>query len=170
MSNIRTEYYNTPKEVDTIKSKWWEQEKSNIYASVMGVVGSIEEKQSYRQVQNVKYARLYSNMELLGFYGTLFSRTSTPLTNNRVTLNVIKACVDTAASKIAKNKPRPMFLTSGGNYKQQRKAKKLTKYIDGAFDVARVYETAQKIFVDGAVMGTGILKVYKDYSDKTVRP
>lgn len=146
-----------------IKSKWWTDTEENAYNSVFSVVNAIEQNQQYRPIQNLKYARLYSNQEALGFYGSLFSRTAnstTPLLNNRVTLNVIKACIDTASSKIAKNKPRPVFLTSDGDWSLKRRAKKLTKYIDGAFDHAGVYQVAQDIFKDAGVFGTGVMKIY----------
>lgn len=165
MSNqpIQTAYYNTASAPQEIKSKWWSVDDKSAFQHTFGVVQAIEQNQSYRQLQNIKYARLYSNMELLGFYGTLFSRTAnTPVLNNRVTLNVVKACTDTAASKIAKNKPRPMFLTSGGDFSQQRRAKQLTKYMDGAFASAGIYTIGQQVFTDACVMGTGVMKFYKD--------
>lgn len=169
MSNIKTEYYNTAQPVEEIKSKWWTIEDSAAFKHTFGVVKAIEKQQSYRQAQNIKYARLYSNMELLGFYGTLFSRTTkTPIMNNRLTLNVVKSCVDTAASKIAKNRPRPLFLTEGGDFSQQKRAKLLTKYLDGAFDQAKVYRTGAKLFVDACVMGTGVMKIYKDVENSKI--
>jgi len=123
-NKIPVEYYNQASETVEIKNKWWTQTKEELFKHAFGVVKSIETNQNYRFTQNIKYARLYSNMEILGFYGTLFSRTANnPVVNNRVTLNVIKACVDTAASKIAKNKPRPVFLTSGGDYSDKKELK-----------------------------------------------
>jgi hypothetical protein len=169
MSEIKTEYYNNESPVLEIKNKWWGVDPKSAFQHTFGVVQAIETNQNYRQIQNLKYARLYSNMELLGFYGTLFSRTAnSPVMSNRVTLNVIKACVDTAASKISKNKPRPMFLTSGGNFKQQRRAKQLTKYMDGAFEAANLYNIAQLIFTDAGVMGTGAIKFYKDEANARI--
>lgn len=165
MAEIQTVTYNTTTPTQEIKSQWWNVQKGGVFQHTFGVVQAIEQNQSYRQLQNIKYARLYSNMEILGFYGTLFSRTNNlPILNNRVTLNVIKACTDTAASKIAKNRPRPLFLTSGGDFSQQRRAKQLTKYIQGAFYSADIYETAAQLFTDACVMGTGAMKFYADES------
>lgn len=165
MAEIQTVTYNTTTPTQEIKSQWWNVQKGGVFQHTFGVVQAIEQNQSYRQLQNIKYARLYSNMEILGFYGTLFSRTNNlPILNNRVTLNVIKACTDTAASKIAKNRPRPLFLTSGGDFSQQRRAKQLTKYIQGAFYSADIYETTAQLFTDACVMGTGAMKFYADES------
>lgn len=169
MSEIRTEYYNTTQKKNDIKSRWWLEDDKSIHEHMFGVVSAIETAQSWRQLKNIKYARLYSNYELLGFYGTLFSQTARmPLNNNRLTLNVAKSCVDTTAAKIAKNRPKPLFLTSGGNWTQKRRAEKLTKYVEGAFDASRIYEKAPKAFVDSGVMGDGFLKFYKDKEKKMV--
>lgn len=161
--DVQVKYVNTKQPIEQIKSKWWAQPKDEVYRHVFGVVNAIEQNQSYRSLRNIQYARLYSNMDFKGFYGTQFSRTLNPLlSSNRVTLNVIKACVDTAGAKIAKNKPKPLFLTDNGDWSQQTKAKNLTKYVEGLFHSEGVYEKAQQIFTDGAVWGTGCLKIFKD--------
>ena len=41
--------------------------------------------------------------------------------------------IDTIVSKVTKNKPKPTFLTDGGDWDLQQKAKKLTKYCEGIF-------------------------------------
>lgn len=162
MSEIRVEYYNqTPEAVKDIKAQWWKEKEDSLFMHMFGVVNQIEEQQSWRYLNNIRYARLYANYELLGFYGTLFSQAARmPLNNNRLTLNVTKACVDTAAAKIAKNRPKPLFLTSGGDWSEQRRAQKLTKYCEGMFDAAGVYKKGPMCFTDSGIMGTGVAKVY----------
>lgn len=76
--------------------------------------------------------------------------------------NVIKSCIDAAASKVAKSRPRVQFLTTDGDYKQQRNAEKLTQYMDGLFHQLNAYETAQEVFRDACVFGLGVLKVAHD--------
>lgn len=143
-----------------IKNKWWGQDDEHIYQSVFAVVGKIETAQAYLDTHNRRYASLYQNVDLIGF--GFSSRQLPSIQQNRVTLNVVKSCVDTATAKIAKNKPRPLFLTDDGDFGLQKKAKNLTKYIDGLFESAKVYQIAQKVFVDACVFGTGAMKVYVD--------
>lgn len=163
MQNVQQEWVNQRGEQDNIKSNWWAFEKGEAHKSVFRVIQAIKQVQSYRFMQFLRFARLYSNMEMMGFPFGTYSRTLLDMSpENRVTLNVVKSCVDTVSSKIAKNKPRPLFLTTDGDYKQQQKAKKLTKYLDGAFQMADVYSHAQRMFIDGCVFGIGILKVYTD--------
>ena len=47
--------------------------------------------------------------------------------------------------KMAKNRPKPLFLTSGGDYKLIRKAKKLTKFCDGIFYENEAYKLGPEI-------------------------
>jgi hypothetical protein len=164
MSEVRTEYYNQASEQkQDIKAQWWKEDEKSLFSHLFGVVNSIETQQSWRYLNNIRYARLYANYELLGFYGTLFSQAANmPLNNNRLTLNVTKACIDTAAAKIAKNRPKPLFLTSGGDWTEQRRAQKLTKYVEGAFDAADVYKKGPLSFTDSGIMGTGVVKLYPD--------
>ena len=139
---------------------WWNQEGDDTANSVQAVVNNITENQTYLRTLNYKYARLYGNLEIFGLgYGAYSSSTPQTVASNAITYNVVKSVIDTAAAKISKNKPRPLFLTSGGNYNQQERAKSLTKYIDGVFYDTDAYVKAQEAFVDSCVFGTGCLKI-----------
>jgi Bacteriophage head to tail connecting protein len=164
MSNVTTEYIGQRRDEKGIKARWWLEPKEEMGRNAFAVAAQISENQSYRRTQNLRYARLYSNLEILGLQAGTYARTASQNVEARVTLNVVRACVDTAASKIAKNRPRPMFLTSGGDWKTKKRAKKLTKYIDGLFDQAKVYPIGQQCFVDACVFGTGVMHLYKEGS------
>lgn len=158
MSNVIEKYVGPKEQTNDIKSKWWNQKSDQMYQHINGVVNAIDQSQSYRRTRNLAYARLYSNMDFRNFYGTSFSQNVN--LQNRVTLNVVKSCVDTVCAKISKNKPKPMFLTENGNFTQQTRAKNLTKYIEGIFHSENIYEKAQKMFMDSCVLGTGVLKFF----------
>lgn len=183
MAEIPVYNYNTTstETKGQIRDKWWEVSDKEMHAHIFGVVQAIKQAQSYRNIQNLRYARLYSNMELLGLNGGMFARGSDigsgVLTQSRVTYNVIKSCIDTAAAKIAKNKPRAYFLTDGGEWTMQRKAMRLTKYMEGLFDAIgtaegdnrTLYGLGRRAFVDAGVFGTGGTKFYIDAAEKTVK-
>ena len=165
MTNIRTEYYNqTNPNGQEIKSRWWAAPKKEAYTHIFGVVSKINDSQSLMSTAHVRYARLYQDMDLMALQPGIYTRThvSAKEATNKLTLNVIKSCIDTAASKIAKNKPRPIFLTTDGSGSQKRRAQQLTQYLDGLFDSIRIYEKAQKAFLAGCVFGDGTLHFYKD--------
>lgn len=167
---IHTEYVNQnqSKEQD-IKSRWWLTKPEEMHRHVFGVVEAIDKSQSWRTLNNIKYARLYANYEMMGFYGSMYAKQANAPLSARLTLNVVKACVDTGAAKIAKQRPRPLFLTEDGNWSLQTKAKKLTKFVEGVFDMNDAHEQGVKCFVDGEVMGTGVMKVIKDIDEGAIR-
>lgn len=157
---VQTEHVNQSKSPDDLKLDWWNLDQKEMAAHLWAIVNSVENSQMFLRASCARFAALYSNMEFLGLSSRLFSRTAlNSFFNNRLTLNVIKSCVDTAAAKIAKNRPRPMFLTTGGDFPMQRKAKNLTKYMDGLFDEINAYEIGTKAFIDSGVFGTGIVQV-----------
>jgi hypothetical protein len=161
MTNIQTEYVGNSEGVLNPKARWWLEADGDIYKSSWEIVNNIENNQTFLKAAFARYAALYSNMEFLGLSARMFSRTAlNSFFNNRLALNVIKSCTDSATSKIAKNRPRPLFLTEDGDYSQQRKAKQLTKFMEGLFDEMNVYEKAQRCFTDACVFGFGLLKPY----------
>jgi hypothetical protein len=81
---------------------------------------------------------------------------------NRLSLNVVKSCVDTVTSKIGKARPRPIFLTDKGDWGLQEKAKNLTQFLDGAFQNMGLYAEKAKSFRDAGILGTGAVKFWKD--------
>ena len=163
--NVRTEYVsNSKRDFDETDHEWHKKDEESVYASVFSVVNTIDRDQSYRSSLNVRNARLYSNLEVLGLSiyatGSISNASNADVTTGRITYNLIKSCIDTAASKIAKNRPKPQFLTSGGDYALRDQAQKLTKYVEGVFYDCDYYQTASKAFIDGCVFGTGAIKFY----------
>lgn len=82
----------------------------------------------------------------------------------RITDNVIQSVVDTATARIGENKPRPYFLTSGGDYKLQRRAKKLNQFSDGIFYENEAYELGGLAQRDAEIFGDGLIFVTEKLS------
>ena len=80
---------------------------------------------------------------------------------NRVTLNIIQSMCDTVTARVAKAKPMATYLTTGGNWEMQRKAKRLTKFTAGQFYGSKIYEVAPRVFLDACVFGSGVMKVFE---------
>lgn len=169
MADIPVEYHNKDFVKTNSSDKWWAESKAP-HEDLFGLVNYIQSNQKYRTVYNLRYARLYQNVEMLGFTTGSYARINTNnFTQNRLSLNVVKSCVDTAASKIAQAKPKPLFLTEDGNFSLKRKAKQLTQYIEGQFDEMKMYTVGQKVFTDACVFGTGAMKIYIDPGDKKIK-
>lgn len=143
---------------------WWKEESDiGIAQSVQSVVSTIMEFDGRRQTQYQISARLYGNTDLMGVNGLTFSKVAGNQQNgmrDRISYNVVQSAIDTITAKIAKNKPKPLFLTSGGDYKMQRRAKKLTKFIDGVFYDNDIRRLGPSAFRRAAVNGDGFVHVY----------
>lgn len=152
--------YNQKSPATQIDNLWWMSGKTDIHASVIACCRAIESRQSYRRHRNVVYAKMYSNQFLASLNGNIYARPRlSKFQETRVTLNVVKACVDTVSSKIAKNKPRPLFLTEKGNFNQRQRAQKLTQYVSGVFKNGKVYQASQAAFRDSGIFGSGFIKL-----------
>lgn len=143
--------------------RWWLVNKTDRAQTIAGVIKMIIESDTRRQVQYQISSRLYGNSTIMGVNGISVAKIVTPSSTpkDRVTFNVVQSAIDTVTSKIAKNKPKPYFLTSGGNWAQQRKAKKLNKFIEGVFYEQEAYKHATRIFKDACIVGDGVMHVYR---------
>lgn len=145
--------------------KWWTLSQSDMAAAINGVTRFLHDHQSRRLTQNLLSARLYGNLSVSGVNGLTYSKVASVQSaiKDRVSYNLIQSVVDTLAAKIAKNKPKPLFLTSGGNYKLQRKAKKLDKFVEGVFYENNAYALGTQTFKDACIFDGGLTHVYNHY-------
>ena len=146
-----------------VSKKWWELEGNDVADSIANILVTLKDNQNKLEAQRHASAKLYGNIPLYGTLGITSGKgTATmPVVRDRLTYNVVQSCVDTVTAKIAKNKPKPLFLTNGGNYKLQRKAKKLNQFVDGIFFDNQVHRVLSPlIFRDSAVLGDGIVHAY----------
>ena len=142
-------------------NRWWLATRRDLYQELFAFVSALQSRQAYRTADNLRYARLYGNYDLSGLDVANYSRIETSYnTVNRVTLNIVQSMVDTVVSKITKNKPKATFLTSGGDFSLQSKAKKLTKFVEGQFENMDFYSKAVLAFTDACIFGTGAIKFF----------
>lgn len=149
---------NTLSDLQSPNPFWWKEGKKTLHQDLFGIVKSIEDNQAHLTQANLRHLRLYGNLEVLGM-GIYSYYRANQSTDDRLKLNICKAVADTLAAKISKNKPKPTFITSGGSFEEQRKAKRLDQAVNALFYQDNVYTKAQQIFLDAAVMGTGIAKI-----------
>ena len=142
------------------KEYWWAS-SDNPHEGVVEAVEGIKDAQEFRSTDNLYHLRLYGNIAptTLGSVSNYEGAKSS--SNHRVTLNVIQSCTDTVTARIAKNKPKATFLTTGGDWSMQQKAKRLDKFVQGQFYNSNIYDVAPKVFLDACVFGTGFMKIYE---------
>ena len=125
--------------------------------------------ETWRHIDRTDTDRTVSMDRFMRLYGNRNYQSNTPGGysvnlndwDDKVTLNVIKSVCDTVTSRIAKSRPMPRFLTSGGNYSLRRRAQLLEKYVDAQFYLSKIYQVAPAVFQDACVFGTGIMKIYQ---------
>lgn len=157
-------------ENESLRTYWWKESKEKLHETLFGIIRHLDQNQAYVQQSNLRHLRLYGNLNVLGLTsGTYATSQSLNSSFERVTLNVIQSCCDTVTQKIAKNKPKPTFLTSGGDRTMQKKAKLLDKYVQGQFYALDLYKLGVKCFKDGTIFGAGAVKFYIDWNEKKIK-
>ena len=148
----------------TPAARWWLLDKKEIPQAVASIVNMLSSYDSRRKTQIQTSVRLYGNVSLMGVSGLSFTKQSSTQksTSDRISYNLVQSVIDTLCNKMAKNKPKPLFLPSGGDYKMHKRAKKLTKFCDGIFYENKAYEMGPIILRDGCVAGDGVVHVYND--------
>lgn len=145
---------------------WWKSPKKQTHENVFQYIEHLDQSQTYRSSDNLRYMRLYGDYAMMGLDSYSYSRIETSHNvNHRVTLNIVQSMIDTVVSKVTKSKPKPTFLTDGGDWGLQQKAKKLTKFCEGIFQDTDIYREATMAFQDSCIFGTGCLKIFKDGPD-----
>lgn len=136
---------------------WWKSEEPEISHSIFDYVKFLETNQAEDIESAKRHMKLYGGSPMFDQY----SESTFNLRRDRLKLNIIKSICDTVTAKIAKNKVKPTFLTSGGDWSLQRKAKKLEKFSMGQLFATDFWEKAPITFLESCVFGTGALKIYR---------
>jgi hypothetical protein len=85
--------------------------------------------------------------------------------------NIARSAVDTYVAKVFKHRPLPEILANKGNWRDQRRAKKMTQLVEGEFDRHKIFKRwARAIGRDSGVWGRGLLKIDLEHEDsKNIR-
>lgn len=146
---------------------WWKaKSKRERGEQLLSTVSFLKEQQHFRHRAAGIHAKLYGNIPLFGLTGMSNSslaqtQSKQPLPIDRPTMNVVQSGIDTLVSRLTQTKPRPYFLTDGGNYKQRKLAQELNQFVAGEFYQTRAYEKGEMILRDACVLGDGCLKIYE---------
>jgi hypothetical protein len=149
--------------------KWWlANSKKDLAEQLLSTVEFLKQTQQNRYRQAAVFARLYGNMPLFNYVGTSLNKVTgqSNLPIDRPTMNVVQSCVDTLVSRITQSRPRPVFLTDNGDYKERNLAKELNNFTVGELYQTKAYELGPLNLRDSGVLGTGALKIYETFDKK----
>jgi len=146
---------------------WWETGVDDCHDELMGVINELNSNHYDRMIANLDYLKVYSQRryDLQDFRQGVVKTASYALDKRddmRMRLNVTQSMIDTITSKIGKNRPRPMYLTEGGDYSLRTKAKMMGRMMEGLFLQSKLYDIMPKIFQDSCIFDLGVLKIYAE--------
>lgn len=147
--------------------QWWTPENEGRRAEIIyDIAGRLWRDLQPTRDTMLTAARLYGNLPVLGLSPRLYRQRQTGANRRRLSLNVIKSVVDTYTALVCKDQPKISFVTSGGDWSLQRRAKLLEKFVDGANYDQDLHLQAQQVVRDSALFGIGFVKVYPDEDDE----
>lgn len=153
---------NKTKKNDSSPYKWWlADDDQTLVAQALSSVEYLKRTNTARIRQASIFTRLFCGKPLYNYLASnsnLDSSNQLPI--GRPTANVVFSCIDTLTSRITIDKPKPVFLTDGGNYKSQKLAKLGNEYIQGEFFRTNTYRYGSLMFRDAGILGDGFLKVF----------
>lgn len=138
---------------------WWDTEGDETKnEKIIEYVSEVERTQADVYDRYLKFAVLYDpngHDRDIDFYQGKSSRSS----RSALSENVVASNVDTVTASISANDVRDRFMTDGGDWSDQRRAKHLEWYAEGLNKTLDLDEYARKGFKDCAIKGMGWTKV-----------
>lgn len=140
--------------------RWWAtKSEGEIHSRLWSAWQDLRARDSYRQTQILHWIRLYGNKAFQALNPAAYTRANV---ENRLKYNVVKAVVNRIHSRIAQQRPRPLPVSTGGNYSLKRRARLLGRYLDAQFRITRAHQHGSRMVKDALVTSAGALKVYED--------
>lgn len=148
--------------------RWWLPE-SQLHGDkrhhVLGqVVDRLETEDAQRRSAFCHHLRLYGGRRAAAALldpGDVIDQ-SGPSGSAHLKHNVCQSVVSTGVSRLGKNKPRPQYLSNGGDFGLMQQSRRLSHFVSGIFDRAKVYSKGRRAFRDAAVMGPGVLTFFPE--------
>lgn len=143
--------------------QWWAAgNEHDLCNQLISTANYLQSTQQYRIKQASVYARVYSGKPLLNYaLNSKLLDTQNVMPLNKPTMNVVQSCIDTLNSRITQSRPRPVFLTDNGNYKERNLSKQLNAFINGEFFRCKAYEKGADILRDAEALGDGLIKIFE---------
>lgn len=144
--------------------RWWLADEETLSQAVAMQLQQLVQNERQRLDLYNRNAYLYGNHHTAMWNGYVIEKSNTSKGDEeRNGFNLIQSCTDTLVSKIAKNKPKPFCLTSNGDEKMQRRAKKMNAFGTGVFYENKAYQMGPLAFRDSCVWGCGVIQVTEEF-------
>lgn len=136
------------------RERWWYQDDQHQLASrLLATADAIDTRTRARQIGILdRLVRLYGDLASVPD-GVPLIRRGRPEERRPIAANIC----DTLAAEISKDRPRPMFVTHGGSWDQQRTAERLTAGCEWKFSREGMVAKARRVAID-SMMGAGFAR------------
>jgi hypothetical protein len=143
------------------RTDWHSDPRGEAHTTLAGAFRTVREECAWRVDADEYHLGLYCASDKPGVKGN--SRRGYEYGPATLPYNLCRSAVDTLQTKIAKHRPLPQVLTQRGNWKNQKRAKKMAQFLEGEFYRQRIYEQhAKSIIRDALIFGRGALKVWSE--------
>lgn len=134
--------------------RWWrEEDPERVAQAVASVVQRIADDDAPRVASLARALRLYGERKEDELVPAPY----------RLSWNLTRSIVRTARADLVQGPaPRPMFVTTGGDYDTQKRAQRLNKFVAGIISQTRFDATSRKAAMHSALLGDGIVKLYAE--------
>jgi len=154
-------------------ARWWKEETNEAHTALFTISDFVRMSQQWQADADLFHAEMYAGPRAASFVDRPASSRSTTYeyVPTHLARNVSRSAVDTYTAKIFKHRPLPEVLADKGNWRDQRRAKKMTQLVEGEFDRHKIFKKWNRIIGrDSGIFGRGILKIDLQYLDaKTIR-
>ena len=158
-------------------SKWWSH--TDPAGTISDVVMRLGQSQTRRRDMNVHHLRLYADRDLYGAGGVALGKAANPRLGAwnavaasrrpKLSINVIANMADAATSMLVRSRPRPTFMTNGGDWATWQRSQKQSQFLEAVYNAENTHILAGRMAQHGIVLGTGAIKVVRDYANKRPR-
>ncbi len=144
--------------------QWWNaQNDHDLAEQLISTANYLQKTQQYRIKGASIFSRIYSGKGLMNYaLNSKVLDTSNQLPVKRPTMNVSQSCADTLVSRLTQSRPRPVFLTENGNYKERNLSKQLNQFVAGELYRAKGYDLGEMALRDACIFGDGFIKIYEN--------
>lgn len=147
--------------------RWWDREYAGDKARADACfrwLSRIMSRQTIRRRMHLVNMRMYEDLPSIGLGPYTF--TVYDPGDDTLRLNLVRAVIDTWVPLVGRSKPKPQALTSDGDWTLKKRAKGLSRWLEGKFDEAEIYRNVSiPCLRHAAVFGMGAAIVYRAYPE-----
>lgn len=152
-------------------ARWFDQKRESAWTDVIGIARGLRQDQAGRETRAIASLSTFEGRKLSGLNPYAYFKA--PACED-LEWNVSRSLAQTVQAKVAGlQRPKPQFIVTDADWKTKRRAKRLDRFVEGQLHQRQgTYESAWDmgvdVFLDAAVVGTGVIKVYSDTDEKKV--